>query len=179
MAVYNGFKTVITKICKATSVLSMIVVFLISFVLVVDIILRLTTEKLAVTGSYELTEMSMIIIVFLGIAITQVDKDHVRVTMFIEFLPYRVRMIINTLTYAFTTVLCAIIFYASVLQAIGETKSGITTAVLYIPIGPFAWVMMAGMLLLTLVLLIDTIDSLISAIENKPPQKAESEGIIC
>ena len=166
---YNQFKAVVSKVSSAISVVSMVINFVIMFVLVVDIILRLTTEKMAVLGTYELTELSMVLIVFLSFAVTQIDKENVHVTLFTDRFPYRAKAYVDGVISGLTSILCAVIFYASVLQGIGDTKSGITTAVLYIPTFPFVWIMAIGFLLLTIVLLVDTIDYFIKAIENNPP----------
>ncbi len=172
---FNKIRSLIKKFSNITSVIAMVVIFAIMFVLVIDIILRLTTKELAVLGTYELTEMAMVVIIFLSLAITQIEKEHVHVTMFIDMLPNRIKTFINAIISAFTTVLCGITLYTCILQAIGETASGITTAVLYLPTGPFCWIMALGMFSLTLVLLFDTIDYFIKAIGNIPPEKKVEE----
>ena len=90
----NAYKTVsgaIRTISRLASIIAMVVAFATMIVLVVDIILRLVTDSLAITGSYELTEMAMVVIVFLGFAITQVEGEHVRVTMIVDRLPRRMQ----------------------------------------------------------------------------------------
>lgn len=150
------------------SIIAMIVAFLTMLVLVADIVLRLVTDTLAVTGSYEITEMAMVIIVFLGFAITQLEGDHVRVTMVVDRLRPRARAWMNAFGTLFGAVLSAIVFYAAIKQALGDSTSGITTAVLFIPVAPFAWIMALGLLLLTLALLLDAVDHVVAAIQNKP-----------
>lgn len=165
---YAKITGLVRALSRAASVVAMVVAFVTVLVLVVDIVLRLVTDSLAVTGTYELTEMAMVIIVFLGLAITQIEGEHVRVTMLTERLPRGARAWADVFGAVFGTVLCAIVFYAAVLQAIGDSTSGITTAVLFIPIAPFAWIMALGLFLLTIALLLDAIDHAVKAIQRKP-----------
>jgi len=168
MDAYTKISGLIRAISRLASIIAMAVAFLTMLVLVADIVLRLVTDSLAVTGSYELTEMAMVIIVFLGFAITQVEGEHVRVTMLVDRLPGRAKAYANAFGSIFGTAVCAVVFYAAVRQAIGDSTSGITTAVLFIPTAPFAWIMALGLLLLTLALLLDSIDHVIRAVRNKP-----------
>lgn len=177
MDTYKSIAGTIRAISRWASVLAMVVAFVIMLVLVADIVLRLLTDSLAVTGSYELTEMAMVVIVFLGFAITQVEGEHVRVTMIVDRLPLRARGYANAFGSLFGGVVCAIVFYAAIKQALSNSTSGITTAVLFIPIAPFAWIMALGLLLLTLVLLLDAVDHVVRAIRNEP-EEPKSEVII-
>ncbi len=177
MNTYKRIAGAIRMISRWASVLAMVVAFVIMLVLVTDIVLRLVTDSLAVTGSYELTEMAMVIIVFLGFAVTQVEGEHVRVTMIVDRLPLRARGYANAFSALFGAVVCAIVFYAAVKQALSNSTSGITTAVLFIPIAPFAWIMALGLLLLTLALLLDAVDHVVKAV-RKEPDEPKSEIIV-
>lgn len=164
------------KICKGIAVIAMAAIFLIMVVLVIDIILRLSTKSMAVRGTYELTEMAMVVIIFLSLAITQIEKEHVHVSMFIDKFQYRVKTFIYAVISTLSTAMSAITFYASTLLASGHQASGITTAVLYIPLSPFSWIMSLGLLSLTVVLLFDTVDYWIKGIKNISSEQ-EKEGI--
>ena len=170
MAVYEKIREAATKVCKGIAVVAMAVIIIIMLVLVIDIVLRFSTENKAIRGTYELTEMAMIVIIFLSLAITQIEKEHIHVSMFIDRLPYRAKTFINAAVSAFTTVLSAIVFYASLLLATGHQTSGITTAVLYVPLYPFSFIMSIGLLSLTVVLLLDTVDYLIKGVKNIAPE---------
>lgn len=167
MRIYNKFRPAVRKACDVIAMGAMAAIFGIMCILVLDIILRSTTESMAVRGSYELTEMTMIIIIFLGMAVTQMEKEHIHVEMLVEKFPFLVKSVIKVIVSIFTTVLACITFYACVQQALSNLSSGITTAVLFIPLYPFALIMAAGMLVLTAVLVLDTIDSIIQIATRK------------
>ena len=171
MSTYEKFRPAVRKACNVIAMVAMVSVFGIMCVLVVDIILRSTTESMAVRGTYELTEMTMIIIIFLGMAVTQMEKEHIHVEMLVEKFPFRLKSYISAIVSVFTTGLAFITFYACVQQALSNAASGISTAVLFIPLYPFAWIMATGMAVLTAILVLDTIDAFIQAITKKTPVK--------
>ena len=78
---------IVGKISRGIAQASMWAIFGITFVLVVDIILRFTTESSALLGTYEMTEMAMIIIIYMGLSVTQLQKDHIRAVMLLEKIP--------------------------------------------------------------------------------------------
>jgi TRAP-type C4-dicarboxylate transport system permease small subunit len=172
---YKVTKALVRKICGWIALASMLAIFGIMFVLVGDIVLRFTTHVYAIRGTYELTEMAMVVIIFLALAITQIDKEHIHVVMFTEKLPFRPRSILNAVISIITTALCAFVFYACVQQALSNMASGLHSAVLFVPLAPFAWIMAAGLCALTIALVIDTIDYLIAAIKNLPPEPVAGE----
>ena len=167
------FETIVSKITRALAQASMWAIFAITFVLVVDIILRFTTESMSLLGTYEMTELAIVVVIFLGLAVTQLDKDHIHVVMLIEKFPWRVRVFVEMVIFAFTAYLCYMLFYASVLQAQNVWRSGLTTQVLFIPHFPFVVLMAAGLIVLAIVLTLDTIKHAIMGITNQKPANAD------
>ena len=159
------------KISRGVAWFPMIAVFAVTIILVLDIILRRTTEAITFRGSYELTELGMVIIIFLGFAVTQAEKGNIRVTVFIEKFPYRIKELIETGMAAFTAVLGGVTFYASVLLAMDYSRMNLTTGVLFIPQAPFCVIMAFGFFALTVVLIFDTLEHLLNAIKGGPIDK--------
>jgi len=173
---------IVGKISRGIAQASMWAIFAITFVLIVDILLRFITENSALLGTYEMTEMAMIIIIYLALSVTQLDKDHIRVLMLVEKFPWRFRTIVEAVIYAFTAYLCYMIFYAAYLQAGTVMKTGLTTQVLYIPHWPFMTIMAVGLFVLAVVFTLDAVKSAILAIKNEKPDglaiKSEAEKVI-
>jgi len=172
----EGFLTARNKMRKVTrgiALIPMIVIFFVTVVLVLDIILRRATESVAIRGSYEITELGMVIIIFLSLAVTQAEKGNIRVTVFIEKFPYRVKELIETLMAGFTAALAGVTFYASVQLASDYQGLNLTTGVLFIPQHPFCLIMAFGFFALTVVLLFDTAEHLLNCIKGKPIDKIE------
>ena len=69
--------------------------FFLMVVTTIDVILRKLPINASITGSYDMTEMGMVVIVFFGIAYFQSEHGHVRVEMFVEKFPYTVRCIVE------------------------------------------------------------------------------------
>ena len=176
------FEKIVGKTSKATAQASMWAIFAIMFVLVVDIIIRNTTESSALMGTYEMTEMAMIIIIYMGLSVTQYDKDNIHVVMLIEKLPWRVRTFIEAGVYAFTAYLCYMLFYAAFLQSQTVIRTGLKTQVLYLPHWPFVIIMTVGLCVLAIVLTMDTIKYFIMAVKNEKPaapiEKTEAQKVI-
>ena len=164
---------IVGKISKGLAQISMWAIFTITFILVVDIVLRFTTETMSILGTYELTELFMIVIIYLSLAVTQYDKDHIHVVMLIEKFPWRLRTFIETVIFAFTAYLCYMLFYAAALQAQTVGARGMTTQVLFIPQLPFVILMAIGLFVLAVVFTLDTVKYAIMAITNKKPANAE------
>lgn len=176
------FEKIVDKISRGIAQVSMWAIFGIMFVLIVDIVIRFFSESSALLGTYEMTEMAMIIIIYMGLSVTQFDKDHIHVVMLIERFPWRVRTFIESAVFAFTAYLCYTLFYACILQSKTIMKSGLTTQVLYIPHWPFMIIMAIGLGVLAIVFTLDTIQYLIRGIKNekptKPIEKTEVEKVI-
>ncbi len=168
---YRLIRKGVNKVCSALATVAMVAIFVIMFVLVIDIILRFATENMAILGTYEMTEMAMVIIIFLSLAVTQIEKEHVSVVMAIERFPWRVRTFIQGVISAFTTVLCFYTLYAGVLQVQSVQQSGVTTGVLFIPHVPFTVVMTIGLGALMVVFILDTIDYFVAGIKNVKPEE--------
>jgi len=165
-----AFEKVVDKISRGAAQASMWSIFGIMFVLMTDIILRFVTENLALLGTYEMTELAMVIIVFMGLSVTQLDKDHIRVVMLIERFPWRLRTFIEAVIFAFTTYLCFMLFYAGILQTQNVLRTKLTTQVLFIPHWPFMIIMTVGLGVLTATLALDSIKYFIMAIKNEKPE---------
>ena len=177
METYIRVKERITKICRGIAMAAMVAIFVIMLIVVADIVLRFATKDMAIRGTYELSEMFMVIIIFLSLAITQIEKEHIRVTLLIDKLPKRAKAFENAGVSLAMTVLSAITFYAGVLLIMEDFRSGIYTAVLYIPLYPFACIMTVGLLTLTIALGLDTVDYFIKgAKKGRLGQEAAGEG---
>ena len=161
--------------CKAIAQVSMWASFGIVFVLAADIVLRLVTVDKSILGTYEITEMAMIAIIYLALAVTQFEKENIHVVMLIERFPWRVKTFIEGGVSAFATVVCAIFFYASFLQTQTVITNKLTTQVLFIPHYPFTIIMTIGFGALAVVIALETINYFIAAIKNIKPEESKEE----
>ena len=171
IAAYTKVKERIARICRGIAMFAMAAIFIIMVIVVADIVLRFVTPDKAIRGTYELSEMTMVIIIFLSLAITQIEKEHIRVTLLIDLLPKRAKTFENAVVSTIMTVVSGITFYAGILLTLEDFRSGIYTAVLYIPLFPFACIMAIGLFTLTVALGLDTIDYYIKGVRKIPSEQ--------
>lgn len=141
-----------------------IIVFMV-LVTVIDVCLRYVFNK-PITGSYELTEFMMAILVFASLGYTMMVKGHVSVDLVVTKFPERVRALMESLTCLLAFVLFAVAAWRNVLHAITAWKRHDVSAELFIPISPFVLFVALGIAVLSLVLLVQFVQSLAKAIKK-------------
>ena len=113
-----------------------------------------------ITGSLELTEFMMVILVAFGLAYTGMHKGHIHVDIVITRLPPKAQAVIN----AITTLLClgvfALITWRSIMYGESLRIGNFVSSSLFIPIFPFAYLVALGSVLLCLVFLINLLENL-------------------
>lgn len=82
-----------------------------------DVLFRNLFDK-PITGVFELSEVSMVLIVFMGLGWTQIDDAHIRVTLLIDTLSDKKKYLANALTYFFVAIFVCLLAYPSTLEAI-------------------------------------------------------------
>ncbi len=144
------------KICSVLAFVSYAAFIAAMFLTVTDVVMRKLFNR-AIYGSYELTELLMVCLVFAALAYAQTQKAYTRVTMFIRIFPHYPKMIIYSINEFLTFVIGAAATYAAYLQAGYALKKHLTTANLYIPLYPFYIIETICLAVFTIVLLLDAI----------------------
>lgn len=127
-----------------------------------------------VPGPRELTESTMVLIVFGALAYAQIRRAHIRVELVYFQVPPRVRAVMDVITD-----LAAIAFYGLILQqAIGEAQYSLqigeaTVGLIRFPLWPARFILAAGCALMILQLVLHMIEDLIriktgAGLENDP-----------
>lgn len=127
-----------------------------------------------VPGPRELTESTMVLIVFGALAYAQIRRAHIRVELVYFQMPPRVRAVMDVITD-----LAAIAFYGLILQqAIGEAQYSLqigeaTVGLIRFPLWPARFILAAGCALMILQLVLHMIEDLIriktgAGLENDP-----------
>jgi TRAP-type transport system small permease protein len=114
-----------------------------------------------IQGAYEVSEMSLVALVFLGISFVQREKGHVRVDIVIAFLPKSIDRYLNVFSLVFALMPMAIVTWQSGLYfwevwTIKDHSSGIIP----IPLWPVALGMVLGAGLLSIQLILDIADEI-------------------
>ena len=133
----------------ASVVLSLLILLIVS-----DVVLRYFFEK-GIQGSYELTEFMFGLIVFFGLAYTQVKGRHINVDFIASRFPKRVQLIFNVVKHVILSSLLALMCWQTISRAVTSWQRHEVSGVLGIPIGPFILAAGAGILVFLLTILLD------------------------
>lgn len=127
--------------------------------IVADITLRFFVNA-PVKGTLEISEYSLLIVVFFALSYTQTQKGHVASDMLAERFSRRVWSIKDILLGFAVLVVFALFFYAALDSGMNDLRSNITTTLLFVPLFLFKFGMGLGLLVLWLVLLLEWIQTL-------------------
>jgi len=129
------------------------------FLTVVDVIGRKFFDA-PITGSYELTEFMLALIVFYSVGYTQIQKGHIAMEAFVSRFPPKAQAVIESIVYCVSLGLVSLMTWQLVAHAkrtwIGNNVSG----VLNLPLYPFIMASALGSLLFCIVLFVDFLISL-------------------
>jgi TRAP-type C4-dicarboxylate transport system permease small subunit len=136
-----------------------LVLFFMMILTGVDVMLRYLFNA-PITGSFEITQYVLPIVIAFGLAQCALEKGHVSVELVISGLPDRVKAFMNSIAYLLFSILYALIAWQSLLRAVGMKHTGLTTEVLAIPVYPFVLTVTVGCAVLCLATLKDFFQSL-------------------
>jgi tripartite ATP-independent transporter DctM subunit len=130
-----------------------------------DVVLRYFFNR-PIPGSYELVEFMMVVLVYLGLAHTQIEKDHISIKLLTNKLSRETVAIMSSATYLLCLGIFALITWRCTVEALALQVEGTASGVLFIPNFPFMMVVAFGSALLCLVFLIDVFNSLHSVVQH-------------
>jgi TRAP-type C4-dicarboxylate transport system permease small subunit len=135
------------------------VLALMMFLTAADVILRYVFNR-PIVGAFDLTEYMMAILISFGLAYCAMMKGHVTVDLVVSRLPQRAQAIMDCVTGLLSLGLFSLISWQCFVNVKLLYASGVTSTVLLIPVFPFVGVVGIGSAMLTLILLIDFLESL-------------------
>jgi len=145
---------IIQKLIRSVNYISCALMVVMLLLIVVDVLLRyLFTRPIA--GSVELVELMLVVIVFLGIAFTGVQKGHVALDLVVKRLSERPRAFVFGITSALSLVTFSLIVWQSIVQSGWVQGKDIITRVWKIPVFPIYYVIAFGSLLLCIAILLE------------------------
>lgn len=130
-----------------------------------DVVLRYFFSR-PVTGSIELTEFMMVVVIFFGVVHTQLHGGHINVDLVISRLSARVQAVVNSVTTFATLGIFALISWQSIIFAQSLEASQRSSASWHIPLHPFAYLVAVGSALLSIVLIGNLSNQLTQAIKG-------------
>lgn len=156
----NTFDKIVSALTLRTAQAAQFVLALVMLIIVANVISRKLWQP--VPGTVELVEMSGAVLLALAVAYTAITKSHIMVGILVERFPPRIQaavgIVVNTIALIFSFLLAReTFFFAGKMM-----QGGYTTGQLFIPIAPSIYLVAFGFAMLTLVLLRDVIEDLIT-----------------
>lgn len=135
------------------------------FLTMADVILRYVFT-MPITGSFDLTELLMVILIVFGVAHCGFIREHVKVDLVLARFPKRVQAIIDSVTAFLGFGLFVMISWQSFVYVKILIDSGLATNILKIPMFPFVGLVGLGSAVYTLILLVHFLESLSEAVKR-------------
>jgi TRAP-type C4-dicarboxylate transport system permease small subunit len=111
-----------------------------------------------ITGTTEITELMLVIVIFPALAWCALTQRHVRVDLFVSRFSPLVQAVIDAITHLLALAIFIVITWQSFLEAM-EVRS--TTSLISLPYAPFYWIMSFGLVLFCLSIVVLVIEYLI------------------
>ncbi|MDD5701119.1 MAG: TRAP transporter large permease subunit [Dehalococcoidales bacterium] len=138
-----------------TNVLGIAVLFLMVFVTFIDVVMRYIFNA-PIKGVLELTEVLMIVAVFLGIAHTQNQKGHIRVDLLSAALTPGRRLVLEFITTVLGIGLFIVIIWRSIIKLLSFINvNAMHSQYFLVPDAPFSAILILGCICLCLLLIRD------------------------
>ncbi len=134
------------------------VLFFLMVMTMVDVSLRKIFNT-AILGTVELTELSMVVIVFCSLAECQVHEGHIRVDLIANKLSKKTQAFLELITQSICCALFSLMTWALLKHAMAMKNSGEVTVDLGLPKYPFVYLAGIGSALLAAVLLCKAIEA--------------------
>ena len=129
------------------------------FLTVADIAGRYVFSR-PVPGTFELTEVAMVFIVFLALGIAHHQHEHISLDLAYNFFPSWLKQAVDLLVALISLAVVGAITWQLYLYSLRMLEGGYTTAVLRLPLYPFVLVAVAGAVVYALAIITDSGNSL-------------------
>jgi TRAP-type C4-dicarboxylate transport system permease small subunit len=161
----HSLEKTIFPVSNFLNIIAQWIIVLMVLLTVADVCLRYIFNR-PITGSYELTEFMMVILVFASVAYTMSCKEHVKVDLVTERLPEKVQGVLECFVSFIAFILFAIVSWRNALHAITMWNRNDVSAELFIPVSPFVLFVALGTAILSLVLLVQFLQSLLRMVQK-------------
>lgn len=133
------------------------------FLTVADVFLRYIFNR-PITGSFEIAEYMMAVVIPFSIVFCAHQDSHVNVDIIINRLPQGARLVISFILNCLSLTLFSLISWQTFSYIGEEYESKLTSAVLYIPVYPFIAALAMAFTILCLLLIFELLKQLLHSI---------------
>lgn len=135
---------------------------LLMMITVIDVILRYFFNS-PITGTTEISQLMMIIIVFPALGWAAIDRAHIRVDLLIRLFPTRPRAVVNSITLLIALGIYMVIAWRSFLESAVVNRQ---TSLIHLPFAPFYWLMSVSLAIFCLAILALVIEEIGEAVKR-------------
>lgn len=160
-----SIERVFNRISEVTNAVGISILTIMMFVIVGEVIMRGVFNR-PFTGTVEIVEFMMVVVVFGAIAYTAVKKGHISIDVVVSRFSPRTQAIIESIVTFVSLGLGVVISWHTVLRGISQWRAGQETVITQLPIHPFIWVAAFGFGLFSLVLMVKLVKSLNRALSG-------------
>lgn len=133
--------------------------------IVMDVSLRFLFNR-PIASSFELVMFMMVFVVFTALSYSETQNGHVQIELLFLLLPKRFQKVIKAVNSIIIAGLFILIAQQNVIRARGLRTEGLRSAILHVPVYPFYLMVAFGCALLSLVILVDVLNSFIPTKEE-------------
>jgi TRAP-type C4-dicarboxylate transport system permease small subunit len=162
----NFLEKIIYPLIKVVHKIGLIILLLMMFLTIVDVAGRKFFSA-PITGSYELTEFMLALLIFSSVAYTQIQKGHIAMEALVSRFSPRTQGIVDSIVYFVSMILALLLTWQLFAHAKRLRLGDNVTGVLHLPIHPFVIATAIGTLFYFFVLLVDFFKSLQRVIQNE------------
>ncbi len=131
------------------------------FLIVMDVCLRYLFNR-PIMSTHELVMFMMAIVVFSALSYTETVDGHVKIDLVFSRLPKRAQTVLSGVICCISSGLFALMAQQNIVRTKALRLEGLTSSILHVPVYPFYLFAAFGFALLSLVLLVNGLDSLMS-----------------
>lgn len=162
----RSLEKIVYPVVRAVHKIGLVILLVMMFLTIVDVAGRKFFAS-PITGSYELTEFLLSLLVFSAVAYTQIEKGHIVMEALVSRFSQRTQAIIESIVYFISMALASVLTWQLAAHAKRLWLGRNVTGVLHWPIHPFVIAAAVGSLLFSLVLLVDFLNSLDKVRKNE------------
>ena len=157
---------IVKKVSTILGIISMVLVVFMLLFIVVGVLARLIFNA-PFSGSYEVVQIALALMIFASLSYTQVRRRHVCISMLIKLLPETGRYIDSAIVSLLGAVICGVIAVSFYQQGIITLGNGQCTQTLFIPMFPVYFISCVLMAAFGVTLVIDIVKSVMAACGNQ------------
>jgi tripartite ATP-independent transporter DctM subunit len=170
--VSQSLATVVFPFSRIMNSVGGVVLAAMMFLTAADVLLRYIFNR-PITASYEFTQLMLSIVIIFSLAYVTIRREHIRIDFFISKFPAKFQTWVNCITTIIGILALVLISWQSFRYGLMLKEGGDTTAILLIPLWPFAWILAFGIAIFAMAYLSDFINHLEELVQGlKPPAQA-------